>query len=144
MLQFGKKPAVAAVCATAFWFASSSQVVAGEPFLVRNINTMPIGVGSNPVFLGTIGGVAYFSADDGIHGRELWRTDGTTAGTSIVKDIQTGSGSSSPTNFVVIGTTAYFAATTSSAGTELWVTDGTEGGTRMVVEIAPGTLSSDP
>src|SRR4030095_2586542 len=36
------------------------------------------------------GNIAFFSAEDGIHGIELWRTDGTTAGTYIVKDINPG------------------------------------------------------
>jgi ELWxxDGT repeat protein len=37
-------------------------------------------------------GALYFQAGDGTHGRELWRTDGTTAGTALVKDINPGAG----------------------------------------------------
>jgi ELWxxDGT repeat protein len=34
------------------------------------------------------GSHVYFSADGGVHGRELWSSDGTTAGTRTVHDIR--------------------------------------------------------
>ncbi len=34
-----------------------------------------------------IGGKAFFTADDGTHGDELWVTDGTVPGTNLVLDI---------------------------------------------------------
>jgi ELWxxDGT repeat protein len=50
---------------------------------------------SDPASFATLGGIAYFSATDPLHGLELWRSDGTTAGTWLVKDIQPGTRGSS-------------------------------------------------
>ncbi len=66
------------------------------------------------------GNKIYFTANDGAHGEELWVTDGTTAGTQMVFDLNPGSMGSSPTNFKVMGDFLYFFATTQTTGTELW------------------------
>jgi ELWxxDGT repeat protein len=42
---------------------------------------------SFPIDFTLAGGVYYFSADDGVHGRELWRTGGTPASTRLVADL---------------------------------------------------------
>ena len=78
---------------------------------------------------------AFFAASDATHGEELWVTDGTVAGTKLVKDINPGAGSSdigwlSPFNDKVV-----FAATEGQNGIELWISDGTEAGTRMIKDI---------
>lgn len=88
-------------------------------------------------------GRVFFSADDGIHGREPWITDGTEAGTQILSDIS-GLGSSDPE---VLGQTPrglIFSAFSESRGTELWITDGTVPGTRLLRDIRPGTGASHP
>src|SRR5262245_56841575 len=42
---------------------------------------------ANPSQMLAIGSTTYFAADDDIHGVELWKSDGTAAGTVLVKDI---------------------------------------------------------
>ena len=63
------------------------------PQMVLDIN--PTGP-SNPAGLVAIGATTYFSADDRVHGQELWKSDGTAAGTMLVNDINPGSASSNP------------------------------------------------
>jgi ELWxxDGT repeat protein len=122
--------------------SSNAQV----PALVKNINvvaTSNAGSGpSTPVRQGTR---AFFAANDGINGTELWVTDGTAANTFMVKDINPGSGNGSPTNIVAIGTNqVLFAANDGTSGTELWISDGTDAGTVRVLDIQSGSGSSSP
>ncbi len=49
----------------------------------------PITAPVNPEFLTPVGNTVYFAANDGIHGRELWRTDGTAAGMRLMENINT-------------------------------------------------------
>ena len=51
------------------------------------------GLGSgNPFRFAVLNGELQFTATDGASGFELWKTDGTTAGTVLVKDINPGAG----------------------------------------------------
>ncbi len=102
----------------------------------------------NPENLVEVGGILYFSATDGgssgKHGTELWRTDGTEAGTVMVADIDPGTSGSDPGELTDVGGTLYFAADDGTNGRELWTSDGTGAGTVMVADIDPGTSGSDP
>ena len=42
---------------------------------------------SNPGWLTNVNGTLFFLANDGVNGTELWKSDGTEAGTDFVKDI---------------------------------------------------------
>jgi uncharacterized protein (TIGR03437 family) len=92
-------------------------------------------------------GPRYFVFDDGDAGSELWHTNGTQAGTKLVKDIYPGSegGVSPDAELVTIGSTVFFAADDGVNGTELWRSDGTDAGTLMVRNIyAADGFSSSP
>ena len=103
--------------------------------------------GSYADSLTEFGGRLYFTADDGKSGRELFVSDGTAGGTSLLVDLNPGlnnygsPNSSSPYNFIEFNNKLYFSANNTESGNELWVTDGTAEGTQLVVDIRPGSSS---
>jgi ELWxxDGT repeat protein len=121
--------------------------IAAPAHLLKDVNPGP-GSGSaiascGPGFL-EIEGTTFFVADDGVHGSELWKTDGTCAGTVLVKDIQPGAGSSSPLCLANLTGTLLFSANDGVQGRELWRSDGTEAGTMLVMDLVAGSGSSSP
>ncbi|MCS7168888.1 MAG: hypothetical protein NZ914_14815 [Gemmatales bacterium] len=107
--------------------------------LIADIN--PTGP-SVPQNLVTFGSYIYFTAEDSIHGRELWRSDGTAGGTTLVADLAVGSAGSNPQSLTPSGGWLYFTAYHPDVGVELWRTNGTV--TQLVEDINPGTSSSNP
>jgi ELWxxDGT repeat protein len=84
-----------------------------------------------------------FGATDGsTSGREIWKTDGTSAGTSMIQDIESGSTGSSPGYVTKLNNLAIFTALTSAEGREPWVSDGTSGGTQLLKNIKSGSNDS--
>jgi ELWxxDGT repeat protein len=100
--------------------------------------------GSRPDDLTVFNERVYFSADDGVHGRELWVTDGTPAGTNLVVDITPGMPSSNPWLLTVHQGRLYFRANDGIHGEELWVSDGTAEGTRLFFDTVLGADGGDP
>jgi ELWxxDGT repeat protein/cysteine-rich repeat protein len=98
-----------------------------QPFLVKDI--APNGIASNASWLTDVGGVLFFSAEDRVTGiddvtsAELWRSDGTDAGTVQVADIYPGVQGSEPCELVAVGGTVFFVAWTPN-GWGLWKSDG--------------------
>ena len=120
---------------------------APTPQLVADLNTSPLS--SNPTGFLKIGNITYFSADDGIHGKELWETDGTAGGTKLVRDINTGLGSdpisarpepgaSNPTGFTNVNGALVFTADDGIHGPQLWKSNGTVNGTVRLTSLKPG------
>jgi ELWxxDGT repeat protein len=80
---------------------------------------------SEPEYLTNVNGTLFFSATDTVFqrwstGRELWKSNGTSAGTTVVKDIVPGRGSSYPRYLTNVGSTVYFGVYTASGEYELW------------------------
>lgn len=113
--------------------------------LVADIRDEPGPASSTPAGIVELSpGVSLFVAHLATTGRELWRTDGTAAGTSLVKDIVPGPGSPNIDSLFVVGGLAYFSATTPDSGTELWRSDGSAAGTFLVKDLWPGSPSGGP
>jgi ELWxxDGT repeat protein len=95
-------------------------------------------------------GLCLFTANDGVHGLELWRTDGTFDGTYMLQDINPGVNGSliqgTPLEGLDYNGVFYFAADDGGAayGRELWRTDGTVQGTVLDGDYNPGPAGSDP
>ena len=106
--------------------------------MVKDVN--PTG-NSYPGFPSTnmcaMNGILYFSATNGTNGYELWRSNGTDAGTTLVKDILAGASSAYPSYLCTIGNWLYFTVTNgNTSGVKLWRSDGTDAGTTLIKDIS--------
>src|SRR5688572_2959725 len=119
---------------------SAPATAATGPYRVQDINTSG---DSRPAWLTPMGNTLFFVAKGGNTGRELWKSDGTAAGTVRVKDIRPGSAASNPQYLAVANGLLWFNADDGVHGRELWVSDGTTAGTRLVKDIWPGANSSE-
>lgn len=119
-------------------------------FLVQDIVPGPAGgLGSSFQSFERLGDSILFLAHDGIHGAELWRSDGTAAGTALVRDIRRGPKGQEwktplPFSIAAAGGVAFLTARDGIHGHELWRTDGSRKGTYLARDIRPGPAGSDP
>ncbi len=112
---------------------TSDGTTAGTTLLVDiDPTSLPGTRGSGARHLTDFNGTLLFVGSDGIHGDELWRSDGTPNGTRRLTDIAPGAESADPSRLTVARNRLFFV----NAGHELWVTDGTITGTRLVRTFA--------
>jgi ELWxxDGT repeat protein len=112
-----------------------------EAFLVKDINPIKASASLSPEELVDVNGTLYFTADDWQHSQELWKSDGTEAGTTLVRDINP-AGNANPIELFVAAGGLYFSAYDGESGRELWRTDCTEPGTMLVQDIADDLYTS--
>jgi uncharacterized protein (TIGR03118 family) len=89
-----------------------------------------------------VNGTLFFAADDGQTGPELWKTDGTAAGTVLVRDIASGPAGSSPLAMTGVNGELFLVANDGVHGFELWRSDGTAAGTVLVKDVNPGNADA--
>ena len=92
-------------------------------------------------------GRLYFTAQTVANGWEIWSTDGTVAGTAMLKDINPDQGNgfqmNLDPNFFVFENRLWFKANDGTHGIELWSTDGTTAGTSLFTDLNTG-YANDP
>jgi ELWxxDGT repeat protein len=107
------------------------------------------GSGSSlPENFNVVGNQVLFLAYDSARGQMLWSTNGTAAGTMLVKDInpdpQGGTYQGYGGDSIVIQNEMYFTGADSAHGVDLWETNGTAAGTKLVSDLNAGTGGSYP
>lgn len=125
-----------------------SSPLLADPELVKDLNTGPatdpVDIAMSPWFARTVDGITYFPASDPAHGKELWRTDGTEAGTYRLTDVCPGRCNSNPGPVGVFQGRLYFSADDGYAGQELWSSAGTPGSEQRVRDLCSGPCSGNP
>nr|WP_322623310.1 ELWxxDGT repeat protein [uncultured Flavobacterium sp.] len=91
-----------------------------------------VGSGGTVSTLKTVDNTLYYTKYSDTY--ELWKTDGTIEGTTLVKDLNTSSNISQPTTW---NGKLYFIRYNQNYGSEIWESDGTEAGTHILKDINP-------
>ena len=114
----------------------------GQPVLMTSDLAKRLGPEIPPLDTAVFQGKMFFAASDGTHGTELWETDGTAAGTSLVSDINSGPAGSNLAALTVFNGKLYFQATAGAGGSQLFASDGTAAGTGLVKVLNPAGNAS--
>lgn len=110
------------------------------------VNINPGAASSNPAWFAPIGTSVVFAATTAAAGREIWISNGTVAGTALLRDIEAGAASSNPEQLVArTASEVVFTAVQGNLGREPWRTNGTLAGTVLIENVRTGANNgSDP
>ncbi len=142
-------PAADAIAGNELWVSDGSdggtqRVVDLLPGAASGMSTFVLPGGlEEERLVATLGPLGVFAGSDGIHGDELWVTDGT-PGNATLLEVRPGAAGSEPRDLTAAGGRIYFVADDGVHGREPWVSDGTTGGTHLVADVRPGPESSSP
>lgn len=119
-------------------FAIDSLLGSNVVTSIATVSNLPLTYNSDWLF--DYGNTLYFSGSDVANGNELWKSDGTSSGTGLIKDIAPGTGGSNPHSFISYCGEVYFSALNpiSGAAQALYKTNGTALGTVLL----PGVVGS--
>jgi ELWxxDGT repeat protein len=118
---------------TEWWKCEGPGYEENDVSMVKNINPNGNGVDEFGLHV-VLGSYFYFPGNGGASGRELWRSNGTEAGTTLFKEINP-SGDGYPGNLTIVEDNFYFTARDGTHGFELWKSNGSKTGTFMVKDI---------
>ena len=148
----GSFPQDLAVVANTLYFSATTATGSSELWssngtatgtkMVASFDSQPTGSAifdNIPDAFAVTGNTMVFAADDGTNAAELWETDGTAAGTTMIKVLSQSSLSYDPSEFTTVGTKVFFVVT-KGATDELWVSDATTAGTSEVATF-DGTIA---
>ncbi|HET6544134.1 MAG TPA: T9SS type A sorting domain-containing protein [Chryseolinea sp.] len=125
-----------------------SNVTSNDVSLIKDVSADVSGHGYSATTYPALGDKLVFIFDTNYgnfsYGTEFWVTDGTDAGTHLLKDINPGLASGVSYEAALLGSKLVFQGTQPDTGSELWITDGTEAGTILLNDINPGATGSVP
>lgn len=141
----GRTYFIAYTAATGYELWSSDGTEAGTTMLLEIYPGANNGVGGSYLIEGLVNNKLIFSGNHPLYREEPFSSDGTAAGTQLLKNVQTTGLGSYPSNLSVIGNRLYFGATASGfSDNEPWYSNGTEAGTMLLKDLEPGEAWSNP
>lgn len=114
----------------------------GTPEGTRQLKQFP--QGTNITKNALPGGKLLIKSTSSQGGLQLWVSNGTSAGTTLLRVINPGATGGYGQQEMLVGSKLFFTANDGSSGIELWVSDGTTAGTRLLKDISPGSSGSSP